>query len=39
VAGSLLLAVPVGLAGMALAAWLSREERRREGAAAGREAA
>jgi ATP:ADP antiporter, AAA family len=32
VAGSLLLAVPVGLAGVGLALWLAREERRREGA-------
>ena len=31
VAGSLLLAVPVGLAGVGLALWLAREERRREG--------
>lgn len=31
VAGSLLLAVPVGLAGVVLALWLAREERRREG--------
>ena len=32
VAGSLLFAVPVGLAGVGLAFWLAREERRREGA-------
>jgi len=31
VSGSLLVAVPVGLAGMALAVWQAREERRREG--------
>jgi AAA family ATP:ADP antiporter len=30
VAGSLLLAIPVGLAGIGLALWLAREERRRE---------
>ena len=32
IAGSLLFAVPVGLAGVGLAMWLAREERRREGA-------
>lgn len=32
IAGSLLFAVPVGLAGVGLALWLAREERRREGA-------
>ncbi len=31
IAGSLLFAVPVGLAGVGLALWLAREERRREG--------
>jgi hypothetical protein len=30
VAGSLLFAVPVGLAGVGLALWLAREERHRE---------
>ena len=32
IAGSLLFAVPVGLAGVGVALWLAREERRREGA-------
>ncbi len=35
VSGSLLVAVPVGLAGVALALWLAREERRRETAGTG----
>jgi AAA family ATP:ADP antiporter len=35
IAGSLVLGVPVGLAGVALAAWLAREERRREAGGAG----
>ena len=38
-AGSLLVAVPVGLAGVVLALWLAREERRREPSGATRRAA